>query len=85
MSRPHRQAAGARPDHPDTRASRHNLADAYLTAGDFGRALQLQLQTLTDIERILGPDHPSTLTARQVLANAYYSAGEFGQAILILD
>ena len=63
------------PDHPDTLTSRNNLAGAYQSAGDLGRAIPLYEQTLTDRERVLGPDHPGTLTSRNNLASAYRSAG----------
>ena len=58
------------PDHPDTLASRNNLAYAYQAAGDLGQAIPLYEATLTDRERVLGPDHPATLTSRNNLAYA---------------
>jgi hypothetical protein len=58
------------PDHPDTLASRNNLAYAYQSAGDVGRAIPIYQQTLADAERVRGPDHPSTLTFRNNLAGA---------------
>ncbi|MGV1006762.1 MAG: tetratricopeptide repeat protein, partial [Candidatus Nanopelagicales bacterium] len=51
------------PDHPDTLASRNNLAGAYYAAGDLERAIPLFQANLTDSERILGPNHPDTLTS----------------------
>ncbi|HRY10866.1 MAG TPA: tetratricopeptide repeat-containing protein, partial [Candidatus Nanopelagicales bacterium] len=69
------------PDHPDTLASRNNLAGAYESAGDLARAIPLYQQTLTDRERVLGPDHPDTLTSRNNLAGAYESAGDLARAI----
>jgi hypothetical protein len=57
-------------DHPDTLTSRNNLAGAYESAGDLGRAIPLFEQTLTDRTRVLGEDHPSTLTTRNNLASA---------------
>ncbi|RRD22244.1 tetratricopeptide repeat protein, partial [Actinomyces bowdenii] len=48
-------------DHPDTLASRNNLAYAYGAVGDLGRAIPLYEQNLADRERVLGADHPSTL------------------------
>ncbi|KOV86033.1 hypothetical protein ADL03_09520, partial [Nocardia sp. NRRL S-836] len=61
------------PDHPSTLLSRSNLANAYESAGDLGRAIPLHEATLADRERVLGPDHPSTLLSRSNLANAYES------------
>ena len=69
------------PDHPDTLTSRNNLACAYQTAGDLGRAIPLYQQTLTDRERILGPDHPQTLTLRNNLAYAYWNDGRRPEAL----
>jgi Tetratricopeptide repeat len=57
-------------DHPDTLTSRNNLAGAYYTAGDLGRAIPLFEQTLTDCVRIVGGDHPLTGTVRSNLAYA---------------
>ncbi|MEU6151496.1 tetratricopeptide repeat protein [Actinosynnema sp. NPDC047251] len=39
--------------------SRNNLAAAYESAGDLGRAIPLYEATLADRERVLGPGHPS--------------------------
>lgn len=44
--------------------TRNNLAYAYESAGDLGRAIPLYEQTLTDAERVLGEDHPITVTVR---------------------
>lgn len=52
------------PDHPDTLASRNNLANAYWSAGDVGRANPLYKATLADAERVLGPDRSLTKTIR---------------------
>jgi len=69
------------PDHPDTLASRHNLANAYRPAGRVAEAIGLYEQVLADRERVLGPDHPSTLASRHNLANAYQAAGRAAEAI----
>ena len=66
------------PDHPDTLASRNNLACAYQAAGDLGRAIPLFEQTLADRERVLGPDHPDTLTSRNNLASPTSRPGTWG-------
>ena len=66
-------------------ASRNNLAYAYETAGDLGRAIPLYEQTLTDRQRILGSDHPDTLTSRNNLAGAYRTAGDLGRAIPLYE
>ena len=63
------------PDHPDTLASRNNLALAYQETGRTAEAIALHEQTLATRERLLGPDHPDTLTSRNNLAIAYRDAG----------
>ena len=68
-------------DHPDTLASRHNLAYAYGAAGRTGEALTLEEQALADYERVLGPDHPDTLNSRNSLAADYQAAGRTAEAI----
>ncbi|MEV7297775.1 FxSxx-COOH system tetratricopeptide repeat protein [Streptomyces microflavus] len=68
-------------DHPDTLSVRNNLASAYESAGDLGRAIPLYEQTLADRVRALGEDHPSTLSSRNNLAGAYQSVGSLGRAI----
>ena len=52
-------------DHPDTLATRNNLASAYLDAGRTAEAITLHEQTLADRERVLGADHPDTLPPQQ--------------------
>jgi Tetratricopeptide repeat len=67
-------------DHPDTLASRHNLANAYWAAGRIGAAVTLHEQNLAGRERILGPDHADTLRSRNSLAHAYRGAGREAEA-----
>ena len=50
------------PHHPDTLASRNNLAGTYRDAGRLDKAIALYEQILEDSIRILGLDHPRTLT-----------------------
>ena len=69
------------PDHPDTLASRGNLAEAYRAAGRTAEAIELQEATLKTRESKLGPDHPQTLTSRISLAEAYRAAGRIAEAI----
>ena len=73
------------PDHPNTLASRNNLAGAYESAGRLTEAITLYEQVLTDRIRILGEDHPSTLTSRNNLAYAYESAGRLTEAIQLFE
>ncbi|MGW4562797.1 tetratricopeptide repeat protein, partial [Streptomyces sp. NPDC004561] len=67
--------------HPDTLASRNNLAAAYESAGDLGRAIPLLEAVLAQREQVLGDTHPHTLASRNNLAAAYESAGDLGRAI----
>ena len=58
-------------DHPDTLASRADLAEAYASAGRLREAITLYERNLADAERVLGADHPDTLASRADLAEAY--------------
>ena len=72
-------------DHPDTLASRSNLAYAYWSVGRLEEAIALFERTLTDSERVLGADHPDTLASRNNLAAAYQSAGRLAEAIALFE
>ena len=65
-------------DHPNTLTSRNNLASAYESAGDLGRAIPLFKQALAGRTRVLGADHPDTLTSHSNLASAYWAGGTWG-------
>ena len=71
------------PDHPDTLASRNNLAGAYREAGRPNEAIDLHKQAVKNRTRILGEDHPHTLIARNDLAHAYQTAGHLNEAITL--
>ncbi|MEZ7671381.1 tetratricopeptide repeat protein [Pauljensenia sp. 20925_1_34] len=73
------------PDHPDTLASRHNLAYAYQSAGRLGEAVILYEKLFSDRTRVLGEDHPDTFTSRNNLAYAYQSAGRLGEAVILYE
>jgi tetratricopeptide (TPR) repeat protein len=73
------------PDHPDTLASRNNLADAYESAGDLDRAIKLFVQVLSDTGRVLGSDHPDTFSVRNSLAGAYRAIGDLGRATPLFE
>ena len=73
------------PDHPDTLASRNNLAGAYESAGRLEEAITLYEQVLPDSIRVLGEDHPLTLTSRNNLAGAYRAAGRLEEAITLYE
>lgn len=68
-------------DHVGTRASGHNLALAYMSAGRFDEAIPLFEQTLAADRRLLGDEDPTTLSSENSLACAYGAAGRLGEAI----
>ena len=70
-------------DHPDTLATRNNLAVAYGDAGRTAEAITLHEHNLGDRERVLGADHPDTLGTRDNLAIAYRDAGRTAEAITL--
>jgi tetratricopeptide (TPR) repeat protein len=72
-------------DHPDTLASRNNLAGAYHSAGRSAEAIPLLIQAIAEQERVLGADHPHTLMSRNNLAYAYESAGRLAEAIRLYE
>ncbi|MET9844664.1 FxSxx-COOH system tetratricopeptide repeat protein [Streptomyces ossamyceticus] len=72
-------------DHPDTLASRSDLAGAYESAGDLQRAIPLFERTLSERRRLLGNDHPDTLASRSDLAGAYESTGDLQRAIPLYE
>ena len=71
--------------HPNTLASRNNLALAYRSAGRLDEAIPLLERTLADYERVLGETHPNTLTSRNNLALAYQDAGRLDEAIPLYE
>ena len=72
-------------DNPDTLATRHELARAYLAAGRTDKAVTLLEQTVADRERVLGADHPETLASRSTLGAAYRKVDRPGDAISLLE
>ena len=55
-------------DHPETLATRANLARWLGAAGQPARGAAQLRDLLDDVLRVLGPDHPDTLTTRHNLA-----------------
>ncbi|GAA1220645.1 FxSxx-COOH system tetratricopeptide repeat protein [Kitasatospora nipponensis] len=72
-------------DHPDSLASRNNVAQGHWSTGDLDRAIALFEETLAATERVLGTDHPDTLTTRNNLGTAYSVTGDLGRAIPLLE
>ena len=73
------------PDHPDTLASRNNLAGTYRDAGRLDKVIALYEQILEDSIRVLGSDHPGTLTSRFDLAGTYRASGRLEEAITLYE
>ena len=71
------------PHHPNTLASRNNLAGTYRASGRLDKAIALYEQVFSGRSRVLGPDHRSTLMSRDELAGAYREAGRFDEAITL--
>ncbi|MFG2232274.1 tetratricopeptide repeat protein [Streptomyces sp. NPDC048723] len=69
------------PDHPDTLAAWHNLAQSRAAAGDPVGAVAAYEQLHIDRERVLGPDHPGTLATRHNLAKSRGEAGDVVGAV----
>ena len=65
-------------DHPDTLASRSDLAEAYQAAGRLDEAIPLYEQALAGMARVLGEEHPDTAIVREHLANARQEAEQRG-------
>ena len=67
----------AGPEHPDTLATRQNIAALTGEKGEAGEALRLFRELLRDQERVLGPNHPDTLSIRHDIV---FWTGETGEA-----
>ncbi|HEV3003508.1 MAG TPA: tetratricopeptide repeat protein, partial [Pirellulales bacterium] len=72
-------------DHPDTLATLHNLAKAYLHAGRLPEAIELSEHVREVCVRTLGADHPHTLTTLNNLAGAYQAVGRLPEAIKLFE
>ncbi|MFF1902909.1 FxSxx-COOH system tetratricopeptide repeat protein [Kitasatospora sp. NPDC058218] len=73
------------PSHPDTLASRNNLATAYHAAGNLRHAITILESTLARRTKALGDTHPDTLTTRTNLAFAYQETGDLDHAIPLFE
>ncbi|WP_375539470.1 tetratricopeptide repeat protein [Propioniciclava sp. MC1683] len=54
-------------EHPNTLATRYNLAGLMRDMGDLGGARALYEQLLADQQRVLGSEHPNTALTRSAL------------------
>jgi serine/threonine protein kinase len=73
------------PDHPDTLASMHSLADACSWVGRHLEAITLRQQILENRQTILGPDHPETLSCVGSLSDAYWAAGKWDASVQLFE
>jgi tetratricopeptide (TPR) repeat protein len=71
-------------DHPDTLSAAGKLAEAYLTAGDAARSVDVFDWILGQLAARLGPDHPDVLSARLDVGRALTAAGRLDDAITVL-
>jgi eukaryotic-like serine/threonine-protein kinase len=78
-------AATLGPDHPDTLASRDDLALGYLATYQFDRSRALEEETLALRKAKLGPDHPDTLASMNRVATDYRAAGQIDRALPLLE
>jgi eukaryotic-like serine/threonine-protein kinase len=69
------------PDHPDTLASMHKLAEAYVYAKKLDLAISLLDETIKRRKARLGAEHPDTVSSTSDLALAYTYAGKLDLAI----
>jgi tetratricopeptide (TPR) repeat protein len=72
-------------DHPDRRASQHELARAYLANGQVKEAVQLLEHVVKIEEQILAEDRPDRLTSQHELARAYLANGQIKEAVQLLE
>ncbi|MFK3984489.1 tetratricopeptide repeat protein [Micromonospora sp. NPDC050397] len=72
-------------DHPETLASRRNLAHWQGEAGNPAGAVATLEQLLDDCLRVLDPDHPDILVTRTNLARWHRVAGDRAGAVPVLE
>jgi tetratricopeptide (TPR) repeat protein len=72
-------------DHVSTTSARHNLAAAYVKAGDPSRANPMLEQSLADRQRVLPNDDPDVMAVQSTLAWALVEAGDLSRAIPMLE
>ncbi|MCK2241592.1 MULTISPECIES: tetratricopeptide repeat protein [unclassified Crossiella] len=68
------------PEHPDTLATRNNLANILAQQGELAAAEETYTALLADLPRVLGADHPDTLASRNNLANVLAQQGKLAEA-----
>jgi serine/threonine protein kinase/tetratricopeptide (TPR) repeat protein len=73
------------PDHLDTLKKMDNLAKAFISFGEYAKAVSLFKETLEKQKVKLGSDHPSTLVTMSNLAGAYQASGQFARAVPLFE
>ncbi len=68
------------PEHPDTLATKSNLAASLLGQGKRAEAEQMHREVLDVRRRVLGPEHPDTLTTMGNLSNSLRGQGKHAEA-----
>jgi len=76
---------GVGEDHPDTLASKSNLAGVLRQQGRLDEAQFLEECIVEARERLLGPEHPDTLAARANLAATLALQGRSAEALVMQD
>ena len=71
-------------EHPDTAASKHELALVYRSRGNYARAEALLREVLAVRTTRLGADHPEALASRHELADVYRTQGRYEAAEALL-
>ena len=60
------------------------LAEIYLFQERLKEAMELILQCIEDMERLLGPDHPNTLYCKNILALCFKKDNRLDEAIALM-
>ncbi|WNV87121.1 tetratricopeptide repeat protein [Umezawaea sp. Da 62-37] len=74
------RASALGPKHPDSLATRHNLAVLLADRGDHDEARRSLEDVLTDCTTVLGAEHPDTLATRRTLACLHRDRGDHDTA-----
>jgi serine/threonine protein kinase len=72
-------------DHPDTLATLHSLARAYLDAGQTPEAVHLLEQVRDERSATLGPGHADTLASVNDLSRCYFKLGRHEEAFRLRE
>ncbi len=73
------------PNHPDTLATRRQMAELLRAQGKHSEAEKRFRELLAPLEQFSGPDSPDTLRAQALLGGAHVSRGELTEGQALLD